>query len=140
MLETALVSGLFFLTLLPIYDLSRAAYALVSLQHATRSAARVATTGSVMAGLSRVQSVRAMVQQAGVPAIGVADVTVTAKTLAGVATSGAGGPGELITVSATADVPLITPGLSAFFPGGIYRARATSTLVNEEFSMAEAGA
>ena len=139
MLETALVSGLFFLTLLPIYDLSRAAYALVSLQHATRSAARVATTGSVMAGLSRVQSVRAMVQ-AGVPATGEADVTVTAKTLAGVATPGAGGPGELITVSATVDVPLLTPGLRAFFPGGVYRARATSTLVNEEFSMAEAGA
>ena len=135
MIETALISGLFFMALLPIYDLGRAWYVQSNLQYATRSAARLLTVGANR-NLTRQQAVATLMQEASGLDLSAAQVTVASRALCG-SGSGTGAAGELVTLTATVRVPLVTPFLQPFFRRGMYNAQAAATFLNE---VAPAGA
>jgi Flp pilus assembly protein TadG len=127
--ETALVSGLFFMVLMPVFDFGRTWYVMANLQHATRSTARLITVGALTGTLTNQAVSSLLSKESGMDLTG-AVVAVTSTTLSG-SGSGAGASGRLITVSARLDVPIVTPFLHPFFHDGVYRANASATFLNE---------
>jgi Flp pilus assembly protein TadG len=138
--ETALCSLVFFLALLPMFDLSRALYRTASIHHATRAATRYATTGATLENpgqtgqnLSREDSIKQLVKSYTGLDMDSAYISVSSMTVGGVAGVGAGGPGDFVTVSVVHDVELATPLVQALFPDGKYRVQVSATFLNENF-------
>ena len=129
LVELSLVSGLFFMALMPIFDLGRAWYVMSNLQHATRSTARLITVGALTGTLTNQAVGSLLCKESGLDLSGVT-VAVTSTALTGSGT-GTGAAGQLITVSAELNVPLVTPFLHPFFHDGVYHLNTSATFLNE---------
>jgi Flp pilus assembly protein TadG len=136
-LEFAIVVPLFLLLVFATIDFGRLFYVQMTLQNAVRQAARYAITGSKQTGVSRYQSVLNVATQA---AMGLAEVTDISVSVAGqlqtncaVVTCTAGGPQQPVTISIGANLQLMTPLISSFFPNGKYPFRVSVTFQNEAF-------
>jgi hypothetical protein len=127
--EMSLVSGLFFMSLLPIFDFGRTWYVASNLQSATRSTARLITVGALTGTLTNQAVSSLLSRESGLDLAGVA-VAVTSTAITG-SGAGTGAAGQLITVTARLDVPLVTPFLQAFFDDGVYHANASATFLKE---------
>jgi hypothetical protein len=139
--EIALASVLFCATLLAVFDFGRMYYYQARLKYAVSQATRFATTGSMLEDpdnpgntLSRVDSILLMIRQlSGFAELPSEDVTIVAISPGGAETAGAGGPGDVVTVTVQYRVELITPYLAPLFEDGLYQFSATTSFRNEEF-------
>ena len=136
LLESALVTTLFFLLTFGMLDFGRMFYVQMTLQNAVREAGRFASTGNHLPdpkkpgqNMSRVDSIIATATQA---ALG-ADVSAIQITSANGGKGDPGGPGDTVTVSVTSDLRLITPLIAHFFPNGKYTFTSSVTFKNEPF-------
>lgn len=137
LLEFALVLPIFFLLLCAIFDFGHLFFVQMSLQNAIREAGRFAVTGRQLPDpsnpgkyLSRIDSITKAAQDAA------AGTTITAinVTSVGGGAGNPGGPGDVITISITDDLQLITPLIANFFgPKGIYTFTVSVSFRNEYF-------
>lgn len=125
-----------------VMDFGRLFYAYATVQHAVREAGRFAVTGSAMpdpnsprVSLSRVQSIE-QVARAAAQGQRITEVAVSSR---GRGRNNAGGPGDLVTVSITCDLELMTPLVAKFFPNGRFTFRSSTTFRNEPFNARAAG-
>lgn len=136
LLETALVAILFFLLVFGMLDFGRMFFVQMTLQNAVREAGRFASTGNHLPDpkhpgnyLSRVNSIIATATQA---ALGT-DVSGIQITSAQGGKGDPGGPGDVVTISITTNLKLISPIIASFFPGGKYTFTSSVTFKNEPF-------
>jgi Flp pilus assembly protein TadG len=137
--ETAFTTAAFVLLLLAVMDLARMQYYRVSLAHAVSQAARFATTGNTLSAsdgssMSREDAIIAKIKQLSLNInLDPSDVDITSRDGQGVVHQGAGGPGDVVTVQVTYDVPVVAPVLRGFFPQGRYEFTCSTSFRNEEF-------
>jgi Flp pilus assembly protein TadG len=138
LIEFVPVLMIFLLLTFAIFDFGHLFYVELEVQTALQEAARYGSTGNHLpnpadptTNLSRVQSI-INTFESDAPGITVTSITVS--SLNGGST--AGGPGDLLTVSATITMPVMTPLIAPFFHDGQYSYTATTTVMNEPFSSA----
>ncbi len=142
MVETALSATLFLFFLFGIINLGYLYYSKVTLQNAVRQAARYAVTGNCGSGTcldggqgsgDRLNTIIQVVKQYSFnlnPTISV-NCTGACPGYAGSGTENAGGPGDLVQVSATYTFSPVF--FSKFLPGSSYTYTVSSTFKNELF-------
>ena len=145
MVEMSLVAGAFLLFLFGTIDLGFLYYSRVTLQNAVRQGARYAITGNCSSGTcfdpnngsgDRLNTIINRVVYYSNGLITNSNVTVrcvqgTCPTYSGFGTNNAGGPGDVVQVSATYTFhPII---LYRFFSGGSYTYTVSATFKNEIF-------
>jgi Flp pilus assembly protein TadG len=136
LLESALVTVLFFLLTFGLLDFGRMFYVHMTLQNAVQEAGRFASTGNHLPdpkhpgrNLSRVNSIIQIATQAALGA-SVSNIQITSQQGG---KGDPGGPGDTVTVSLTTNLKLITPLIAAYFPGGQYTFTSSTTFKNEPF-------
>jgi hypothetical protein len=142
--EMALAGAIFFAVLFGIFDFGHVFYCESTLKYAVSQAARFGTTGNHIVDaadpdtkLSREESILHIIRDlSGFKNLGPGDVVISAVTGGGAPMAGAGGPGDVVTVRAQYEVPLISPYLYPLFDGGRYRFEVVTTFKNEEFPQA----
>jgi Flp pilus assembly protein TadG len=138
LVEFAVVLPVFFMLLCGVMDYSHIFYVKMTVQNALREAGRYATTGNHQPdpnnpgqNLSRVNSIIATAQQA---APGISFTGINVSSVNGGAGS-AGGPGDIVTISLSSSVPVLTPVIAPFFPpNGAYPFTVSVTFKNEPFA------
>ena len=136
LVEMALVLPMFFMLIFAIVDFSHVFYAEMTIQDALRQAGRFAITGNTLSGQSRVASILATAQQAaGSLNLDANSINISANGAGGTgASANAGGPGDIITISMSTGVPMLTPLIAPLFPNGTYNFTVSVTFKNEPFS------
>jgi Flp pilus assembly protein TadG len=143
LVEFAFTILMFLLLVFATIDFGHMFFVELEVQDAIQEAARYGTTGNQLTItnadgtqtiLSRVNSIITILQQNSLGVtIPTSNVQIT--SLAAGATTpspGAGGPGDLVTITATVTVPLWTPLVAQIFPTG-YTFKASVTIENEQF-------
>jgi hypothetical protein len=143
--ETAICAVLFFLLIFGILDFGRLLFTHLTLQHAMREAGRFAATGRHDSNPSdptyTTSRTNAIFQVAKRAAVGLSLSSYQICSQYSGTNSG-GGPCEMVTISLSQDLRLITPlvpmlghffGVTNFMNGGVYRATASATFRNEPF-------
>ncbi len=138
LVEMALVLPMFLLLICGIVDFSHIFYVEMTLQNALRQAGRYAITGNTLPSQSRVASIIATAQQAaGGLNITSNSINISSNGAGGTgAAANAGGPGDIITISMSTGVPMLTPVIAPFFPNGAYNFTVSVTFKNEPFTPA----
>lgn len=138
LVEFALVLPLFFLLLFGVIDFGRLFYVQMTLQNALRQAGRYAVTGNHLpvdpkrpdlGTLTRVNSIIQIAQQSSL-GLDVTGIKITSRD----GGSNAGGPGDTVTISVSADLQLLTPLIGQFFTGGKYHFTESVSFRNEPFA------
>jgi Flp pilus assembly protein TadG len=136
MLEFALVAPLFVFLVFAVIDFGRMFFVQMNLQNAVLEAGRFASTGNHLPDpnnpgqtLSRVASIIATAQQA---ALGASITNIQISSLNG-GSGSAGGPGDIVTVSLTTSLELLTPMVARYFLNGAYTSTSSATFKNEPF-------
>jgi len=137
MLEFVLVAPLFFFLVFAVIDFGRMFFTQMNIQSAVQEAGRFASTGNHLPDpnkpgqtLSRIDSIIATAQKA---AYGANITSVQISSLQG-GQGSAGGPGDIVTVSLTTNLQLMTPMVARYFVSGIYSFNSSATFKNEPFS------
>lgn len=140
LVEFALAFSLFIFLVFAVFDFGHLFFVKMSVQNAIQEAARYGSTGNHLPDpknpgsyLSRVTSIVDTLQKG---AMGVQISNVQVSSFGGGSGSG-GGPGDLLTVSATVNMPLVTPPIAVMFPNGQYRFNASITVKNEPFPFSQ---
>jgi len=138
--EVAMVLPLLFMLLCAVIDFSHLFYVEMTLQNALREAGRYATTGNHLTSngttLTRVNSIIATAQQAAA-GLNVSSNSINISSVKGGAGS-AGGPGDIVTISTTNTVQMLTPVIAPFFkPNGTYNVTVSVSFKNEPFPAAQ---
>jgi len=136
----AVSSVLLLAALLAVFDFGRMFYYQSRLKYAVSQSTRFATTGNVLddpnepgSSLSRAQSIVVMIKQlSGFTGMADSDITIESLGASGAITPGAGGPGDVVSVTANYRIGLVAPYLSPLFDGGKWAFSATTTFRNEE--------
>ncbi len=136
--EFALVAPVFFFLLFALFDFGRLFFVRMNIEQAVFEAGRYASTGNHMNNpnnpgqtMSRVASITAVAEQAAI-GLGATITSIQISSLNG-GSGSAGGPGDTVTVSLTASLPMMTPFIGQFFPGGAFVFTSTSSFKNEPF-------
>jgi Flp pilus assembly protein TadG len=145
LVEFALAIVVFMFLVFAIFDFGHLFFVEMDVQNAIQEAARYGSTGQSLPdpknpgnNLSRITSIIDTLKN---DAMGVqfSSIQVTSATSSGVpvtnSTGGpsAGGRGDLLTVTATVNMPLMTPLIARMFPNGQYTFTANATVLNEPF-------
>jgi len=138
--ETALTAIVFAVLLFAAFDCGRVYYFQSRLQHAVSQSSRFASSGSVLENpdrpgvrMSEEDSIAYMIKTlSGIDGLDTGDITIYATAANGIRSSGAGGPGDQVTVRADWRVPIVAPFLYAIFPGGRYEFSAVTDFRNPE--------
>jgi hypothetical protein len=129
-IEAAFVLPVLLLAVFAIIEFSWLLFADLSLQNGVAEAARYGITGQAQAGLTREESIRAILRDS-TPTLTIEDEDFQFSHLVGGNwVNGVGGPGEIekLTVTYTHDVLVLTP----LFAGGEVTLRAESAMKNED--------
>ena len=136
LVESALASLIFFLLVFAVIDFGHLFFVEMTVQNAIQEAARYGSTGNHLpdpnnpgTDLSRVNSIIETLEN---DAMGVQISNIQVSSATGGA-GNAGGPGDLLTVSATVNVALLTPLIARMFPNGQYTLTPSITVMNEPF-------
>jgi Flp pilus assembly protein TadG len=138
--DLAVSSLMFLVALVAVFDFGRMYYYQSRLTYAVTQSARIASADNIIddavdsaANLSRADSIVLTIKQlSGFDGLSEADIDVISLGAGGATIAGAGGPGDVVTVTATYRVDVIAPYLSALFDDGAYEFSATTTFRNEE--------
>lgn len=135
-IEFAITFLVFILLVFAVFDFGHLFFVEMQVQNAIQEAARYGSTGNHLPDpsnpgntLSRVTSILNTLQN---NASGVNFTSTQVSSLNGGSGSG-GGPGDMLTVSATVSMPLMTPLIGRLFPNGQYTFNASITVKNEPF-------
>jgi Flp pilus assembly protein TadG len=136
--EFAMVAPIFFFLIFAIFDFGRLFFVQMNVEQAVFEAGRYASTGNHLQDpnnpgqtLSRIASIMQVAQQ-GATGLGASISSIQVSSQNGGAGS-AGGPGDTVTVTLTASLPLMTPIMSRLFPGGAYSFTSSASFKNEPF-------
>jgi Flp pilus assembly protein TadG len=137
LVEFALAFLIFITIVFAIFDFGHLFFVEMAAQNAIQEAARYGSTGNHLPdpkkpgnSLSRVTSIINTLES---DAIGLKFSNIQVTSLNG-GSSSAGGPGDLMTISATVNMPLLTPLIAPMFPNGQYTFTSSVTIMNEPFS------
>ena len=147
MVEYAMVLGLFLFLLFAVMDFGWLMFAQLNVQQAVDDGGRYASTGQETGSGNRILSIIQQIQnEIAVPGVNASNVSICSTPPASVTAScynpanpsgtigAAGGPGYTVTISLTSTLPLMTPGLSKLFTGGVFTFTSSTTFVNEPFN------
>lgn len=136
LVEFALTSLLFFFLLFAVFDFGHLFFVEMDVQNALQEAARYGSTGNHLPdpnnasqSLSRVTSIINTLEN---DAFGVSISNIQVSSLNG-GSGSAGGPGDLMTVSTTVSMTMMTPLIAQLFPNGQLTYVASVTIMNEPF-------
>ena len=136
LVEFSLTALVFLFLVFAIIDFGHLFFVEMDVQNAIQEAARYGSTGNHLPdpqnpgkSLSRVTSIINTLEN---DAVGVQISNIQVSSLNGGSGSG-GGPGDLLTLSATVSMPLFTPLIAQMFPNGQYTFNASITVMNEPF-------
>lgn len=136
LVEFALTFVVFMFLVFAVIDFGHLFFVEMEAQNAIQEAARYGSTGQHLPDpknpgnyLSRVTSIIDTLQS---DAIGAQFSNIQISSLNGGSGSG-GGPGDMLTVTATVNMPLLTPLVAQLFPNGQYTFNASITVQNEPF-------
>jgi TadE-like protein len=139
MAEFAVVAPIFLLLIFGIMDYGRIFFVQMNVQQAVQDAGRFASTGNHLSdpnnagtNLTRVQSIVATVQSEviGMPGVNPSDLKISSVNGGN---GSAGGPGDIVTLTLTTNLPLMTPLIGRLFINGAYTFVASATFKNEPF-------
>jgi hypothetical protein len=141
MLETAISLFVFLVLVMGTMDFGFLFSTKVTLQNAVRQAGRYAITGQCITGSggcseSRYNSIIQTLEgaSAGVLSSGnIGDVSITCTNTGGGCPNGAGGPGDIVTITVAYPYRFMTGPVGAFFGGGTYTIKVSSSFKNEMF-------
>jgi Flp pilus assembly protein TadG len=126
----------FLVLICAIFDFGHLYFTEMAVQNAMQEAVRYGSLGSHLpnpnnpgTNLSRVTSIIDTFQN---DSMGINASNIQVSSLNG-GPGNAGGPGDLMTVSATVTMPLMTPLIAQMFPNGQYTFTASATVMNEPF-------
>jgi len=135
-LEFALSATLLFTVILGCFEFACLMYSQLTLQNAVREAGRYAMTGNHLPdpnnpghNLSRASSIEQVAQTA---AMGLDVSNIHISSLNG-GNNNAGGPGDTVTISLTANLPLMTALIGQYFNHGTYTTTVSASFRNEPF-------
>ena len=136
LVEFALAFMVFIFLIFAIFDFGHLFFVEMDVQNAIQEAGRYGSTGNHLPdpnnpgnNLSRVTSIINTFEN---DAMGVQVSNIQVTSLNGGSTS-AGGPGDMMTISGTVNMPLITPLIAHLFPNGQFTFTASTTVMNEPF-------
>lgn len=129
--EAALVIPILLLLVMSVLEFGRLFYAKITVENAVRQAARFAITGNVKDdpnnpgnNLPRAEAIKQyLINHA--PAVQIDKTKITVDPPDG------GAPGQIVKVTVEHTFDFVTPLIGAFFPGGQYKFRYTTTTKNE---------
>lgn len=138
LLEFALVVPVFLLLVCAVVDFGHVMYMQMTVQHAVQEAGRFAVTGTcspdpnnASSNLSRVNSIIQMAKQQA-PGVDFTSISISS------AQGGSGNPGgplDIVTISFSTNVSLITPMIGKFFTNSVYPLTVGVTFMNEPFPL-----
>ena len=136
LVEFALAASIFFLLIFAALEFAMLLSAQMTLQNAVRQAGRYAITGNHLPdpnhqgqNLSRIASIQQVAQDAAM-GLNVSNIQISS-VLGG--SNNAGGPGDTVTISLSANLPLITPVISQYFNNGTFTTTVSVAFKNEPF-------
>jgi Flp pilus assembly protein TadG len=138
--ELALAFMLFVFLALAVVDFGHLFFVRMAVQNALQEAARYGSTGNHLPDpnnpggtpLSRIVSIEDTLQNDSM-GINITNISISSVTGGTSSTTSAGGPGGMLTVSATVNMPLLTPLIGRLFPNGQYTFTTSVTIMNEPF-------
>lgn len=138
--EMAISGVMFFAALLAVLDFGRMYFFQSRLTYAVSQATRFATMGDTLerptgpgASVSRAQSISRMIRElSGFDDLGDDDIDIVHIGPGAVTVAGAGGPGDVVTVTASYRIDIMAPHVAALFDGGVFRISAATTARNEQ--------
>ena len=135
-MEFAMAATIMFTVMFACLEFSCLMYGQMTLQNAVREAGRYAMTGNHLADpnhpgqtLSRIASISRVAQQSAM-GLDVSNIQISS-VLGG--SNNAGGPGDTVTISLTANLPLMTALVGQYFAHGTYTTTVSATFRNEPF-------
>lgn len=138
LVEYALASLMFLFLVFAVFDFGHLFFVKMDVQNAIQEAARYGSTGNHLPdpnnpgkSLSRVTSIIDTLEN---DALGVKISNIQVSSLNG-GSGSAGGPGDVLTVSATVNMPLLTPLIAQMFSNGQYTFTASVSVMNEPFQL-----
>ena len=137
-IEFALMFLVFAFLIFAIFDFGHLFFVEMDAQNALQEAARYGSTGNHLPDpnnpgsyLSRATSITDTLQNENIAsAVNFSNIQIS--SLSGGSDS-AGGPGDMLTITATVSMPLMTPLIARLFPNGQYIFTASVTVKNEPF-------
>jgi Flp pilus assembly protein TadG len=140
LVELSVTFLVFMFLIFAVIDFGHLFFVKMDVQNAIQEAARYGSTGNHLPNpklpgttLSRATSIIDTLEN---DAIGVQFASIQVSSLGG-GSGSAGGPGDMLTVSATVNMPLFTPLIAQMFPNGQYTFTASVTVMNEPFPPGE---
>ncbi len=142
LIEFAFAIMVFFFLIFAVFDFGRLFFVEMDVQNAIQEAARYGSTGNHLPDpsnpgsfLSRVTSIEdTLYNDAAESGASISNIQIS--SLNG-GPGSAGGPGDMLTISATANMPLMTPVIAQLFPNGQYTFTSSITVMNEPFLTSE---
>lgn len=136
LVEFAFSSVMFFVLVFALFDFAHLFFVEMDVQNAIQEAARYGSTGNHLPdpknpgnSLSRVTSIINTLRN---DAWGVSISNIQVSSVNG-GKGSAGGPGDLMTLSATVNMPLMTPVIAGMFQNGQFTFTSSVTVMNEPF-------
>jgi Flp pilus assembly protein TadG len=142
MVEMAFILSVFVLLLMSIIEFGSMFQNKLTLQNAVRQAGRYAITGQCIEsnGSCTESRYNSILQTLETNSIGIinstnvgSDVSITCTNEGGGCPNGAGGPGDVITITVTYPYLFVTPLMAHFFPSHAYTIHVSSAFTNEPF-------
>lgn len=139
LVEMALAFMVFVYLAFAVFDFGHLFFVRTAVQNALQEAARYGSTGNHLPdpknpgqNLSRTTSIIDTLQNDAM-GVNISNVSITSVTGDTTSTTSAGGPGGLLTVSVTVNMPLWTPLITRLFKNGQYTFTSSVTIMNEPF-------
>jgi Flp pilus assembly protein TadG len=142
MVEMAFAASVFLSLLMATIDFGWMFSNKLTLQNAVRQAGRYAITGQCIesngaCSLSRYNSILNTLENYSLGLINSnnagSDVTISCTNQGGGCPNGAGGPGDIVTITVTYPYSFVTPFLAPLFPNHSYTIKVSAAFTNEPF-------
>jgi Flp pilus assembly protein TadG len=134
LVEFALIAPLALMLICGVMDYAWLLFTQSSLEDAVQEAGRYASTGNSKAGLTRLQSIEAVLQQAAAGInVPIQNIQISSFTNGAWVSGSAGGSGDTVAITVTMQMKLLTPLVARYFPNGVYTFTTSTTFKNEPF-------
>ena len=139
MVEVAISLSLFLILVLGTIDFGYLYSTKLTLQNAVRQGGRYAITGQCITDgngnctMTRYNSILQTVESYSLGLLTSSNITITCTDEGGGCPSGAGGPGDIVTIKVTYPYNFLSGPIEAFFPGKTYTITVSSAFTNEPF-------
>jgi Flp pilus assembly protein TadG len=139
LVEFAISLPIFLLLVLGVIDFGYLSSTKVTLQNAVRQGGRYAITGNCITGSdgtcsqTRYNSILQTVETAALGSLNSSQISITCQDEGGGCPNGAGGPGDVVTITVTYPYHFMTGPIGAFFTGNSDTLKVSSAFTNEIF-------